>query len=671
MSDFEITLNEAEETEEEDDRPGSEEEGKNSFRFWDKRLVELYGAATLVTNALDQGFDHIQGVREQAYRNYVLAQRDTASWGEVDYSVEIPNMNSDNILLPAGEAVVAAMCSQKYVPMLITENGSFQQREVAKKNNQLLAGAFQKYGVHKLRHELIWDALIEGAGVTKTSHDGTDVIHERHFFRDIFVDPVEARYGWRGVRTLYHRYLVDREELYWTMKARGAEEEELEKLWQYKADPKDTELFGPQTISDMVPFIEAYHLGAGKRPGKYFAGIRGATFLLKDYEKKFFPYSFLYQFHPGGGIRTVPFITQFWPQQKFYDELTESTIQSIKKGGQPRLIVYGDSKPTLMTAGKDQEFAYVKLNQNAKKPETLQFQPINPQVEEYRRSIPDLIIRRAGVPEQWATGKIPAWLEAASGKAQQVAVEEGSKRMEPSFECVEEYIIDVGYKMQDAIREVAKTNKSFKIPIVTGRSREVVKVNDVLLPEEDYALIVHPANVRFRSPAAKFATADEWFEKRAIDMNTWREMQELPDEEAQDEYDLSTERIIKQNLDAIRRDKIPMSVMPTDDFDLVIKYGTAAANAVRRNPKEDPDGEIYMLIVDYIDSAVEEKGKVQAAAMAAQMAAAGLGPGQAPPAIGPQSAAAAPPAQPGPPPMPGEASMGLAPGQMSGQAPTS
>jgi hypothetical protein len=635
-----------------------------SFKFWDTSIQNSIGAHAAVHNALDASMDLIQSLRDEAYRNAVLTDCDLAPFGNIEYNIDIPNLDADNVLLPAGEAIVSAMCSQKYVPMLITENGDFQQKKTARLNNQMLAGAFQKYGVHRLRHELAWDALRNrGGGVTKTVYDGADLSHERCFSWEIFVDPREARLGWKGVRTLYHRYLVDREKLYEQMLAKGVEKKKLETIWTYEGDSIDRDFYGVQTISDQVPFVEAYHLGYGNQEGCYFGGIRGETFFIEGYEKPYFPYSFMYQFHPGSGVWAKPFVTQQWPQQKFYDELTQSTINAIKKGGQPRLAVYGNSKPSVMYAGENQEFAYVRMEANARKPETLTFNPINPQVEEYRRSIPSRIAQNAGVPEQWVSGRVPAWLQEASGRAQQVAVEEGSKRMEPTFECMEEYFLDVGKKLMGAIRDAADVDPSFEIPIVTSKFRKKLKVNEVLMPDGEFDLIVHPANVRFRSPAAKFSSADVWLEKQAISVDEWREFQDMPDLESDNEYKSASRRIIEKNLDHIREHSVQMEAFPTDNHDLIVQMATEAANASRINDEGD---EVYQLLADYASSAMEEKMKLQVSlqTMGAGMAGAMAASQEPPPGTAPQ--------EDGAPmgPSGAEASSGLGPGQMGGAVPT-
>lgn len=639
---------------------GGSTDSKSSFRFWDDRVTNDIGAHAAVHNALDNSQGLIQSMRDEAYRNAVLTDCDLAPFGDIEYNIDIPNMDSDNVLLPAGEAIVSAMCSQKYVPLYVTENGTRVQQEVAKKNNQMMAGAFQKYGVHSRRHELAWDALRNmGGGVTKTIYDGTDVTHERCFSWEIFVDPREARAGWQGVRTLYHRYLVDREQLYERLKAQGVEPEKLEAIWDYEGDAIDVDYYGAQTISDQIPYVEAYHLGYGDSVGCYFGGIRTATFVLGDYTKKFFPYSFMYQFHPKMGVWQKPFVTQQWPQQKFYDELTQSSIDAMKKGGQPRLAIYGDSKISIQYAGKDQEFAYVKLAANARKPETITYNPINPQVEEYRRSIPQRIAQNAGVPEQWVSGKVPAWLQESSGRAQQVAVEEGSKRMEPTFECMEEYMLDVGKKMDGAIRDAVEADPKFQIPLVTSKTRIVHTVKDVLLPEKDISLIVHAANVRFRSPAAKFANADAWLEKGAIDIDEWRELQDMADLEAMNALKTSARRIIQKNCDIIRSKKIEMEAFPTDSHDLLIQIATEAANDARCNDEGD---DVVQLLAAYAASGLEEKVKLQAqiSAMTGGVAVdqATSAQGQADPNQMPLGAGAA------------EEQSGLGPGQMGGTVPT-
>lgn len=616
---------------------------RKNMRFWDPGDRD---PSDIVHQTLDAMSDQIAQRRAEAIRNAHLTDCDTTGLGiSPAGNVDTPAINGVNALASAGETSVAEISGHKITPFAITEAGTSQEQAKASEFNKLIAALFRKHVYPKL-YRWTWDAHRWSFGAAKVTQDGRELCVDRIFPFEVHVDPFEAQLGWEYMRTGFHRYLVDREILYWRMKELGVKKDKLELIWTMPNGDKDMEIYQLSTSSDLVPFCEGWHKAShpDAGDGKYFFGIRGATFGLEAWDKDRFPIQPLYHREPGIGIHPIPFATRHWPAQKFSDELSESIRRSVKKLQGAKIVVFGDSDVQVLTGGQNQEATIIKVSGN-RAPQVFNPDPFHPAMDEIRRRIPSEILQMEGIPEQWATGQVPQWMHAASGRAQQIAVEEGSKKMEPSINNVETFLLGVGELMFDALRDLAEVNSGYMVQYKDGEVLRAKKFADVDLGKGAYELITQPANSRFRSVGAQMDALDKLLERKVIDEDEFASLVDNPDIAAIYKRRRAGRSNVLKNIETILAEGKPMSAFPGDPFELILSLGADALNEARL--KGDPE-ERQAMLLDYIESA-REMMKERDAPLAPQTV-------QDPNAGGPP-----PGAPPGPPP-----GMGPMPGMPPG-----
>lgn len=615
---------------------------RKNMRFWDPGDRE---PSDIVHQMLDAMSTQIAQIRAEAVRNAHLTDCDTTGLGVASSgNVDVPSVNGVNALASAAETSVAEISGHKIVPFAITEAGTSQEQAKTGEFNKFIASLYRKHIFPKL-YRWTWDAHRWSFGAAKVTQDGRGLCVDRVFPFEWHADPFETRLGWEYMRTGFHRYLVDREILYWRMRELGVKKDKLELIWTTPNADKDMEVYQLDTTSDLVPFCEGWHKQShpDAGDGKYFFGIRGATFGCEPWDKDQFPVCPLYHREPGIGIHPKVFATRHWPAQKFSDELSESIRRSIKKLQGAKIVVFGDSDVQVLTGGQNQEATIIKVSGN-RAPQVFNPDPFHPAMDEIRRRIPGEILQMEGIPEQWATGQVPQWMHAASGRAQQVAVEEGSKKMEPSLNNVESFLLNVGELMFDALRDLAEANNGYTVQYKDGEVIRLKRFVDIDLGKGAYELITQPANARFRSVGAQMDALDKLLERKVIDEDEFASLIDNPDIASIYKRRRAGRSNVLKNIETILAEGKPMSAFPGDPFELIIALGSDALNEARL--KGDPEDRQAMLL-DYIESAREMKQQRDA-----PLAPQSVGT----PAVGspPQGIQPGPPVSPqGMPPMPG------------------
>lgn len=605
---------------------------RKNMRFWDPGDRD---PSDIVHMTLDAMSTQIQIRRQEAIRNAHLTDCDTTGLGITQSgNVDIPAVNSVNALASAGETSVAEISGHKITPFAITEAGTSEEQAKAAEFNKMTAALFRKHVFPKL-YRWVWDAHRWSYGVAKVTQDGRNLCVDRVFPFEVHVDPFEVRLGWEYMRTGFHRYLVDREVLYWTMKDLGVEKDKLERIWTIPNGDKDMEVYQLDTSSDLVPLCEGWHKKSHEiaKDGKYFCGVRGATFIFEDWAKDRIPLQPLFHREPGIGIEPKSFTTRHWPAQKYLDEISESQRRSIKKLQGAKIVVFGDSDVQVLTGGQNQEATIIKVSGN-RAPQVFNPEPFHPAMDEIRRRIPSEILQMEGIPEQWATGQVPSWMHRASGRAQQVAVEEGSKKMEPALNNVESFLLGVGELMFDALRDLSEQNGGYLVQYADGEQLRSRKFSEIDLGKGSYELKVQPANARFRSVSAQMDALDKLLERKVIDEDEFASLIDNPDIASIYKRRRAGRSNVLKNIETILADGKPMSAFPGDPFELILSLGSDALNEARL--KGDPE-ERQAMLLDYIESAREMMARRDAP----------LAPQDVP---GPPAGGPPPGAPPGPPP---------------------
>ena len=84
--------------------------------------------------------------------------------------------------------------------MPLTEGGNWQLQQQAKQMAKFFDGQFYQSSIYKKSRQIFRDSCIFGTGVTKFSNDWREkddpsILAERAIIDNIFVDPIDGKYG--------------------------------------------------------------------------------------------------------------------------------------------------------------------------------------------------------------------------------------------------------------------------------------------------------------------------------------------------------------------------------------------------------------------------------------------------------------------------------------------
>lgn len=610
------------------------------IRWWLARTPGQYrDPHDLAFAWIDLQHSSISRRREEAKRNARLMGADVTPFGGIAAPTDDESPRQ-NILLNAADTISSKWANQKVIPMAVTEGGTHDEQSRAEEFNRGIEALFEQLGV--FANDNLWcdDALTWEAGVAKvTSRFGEPVV-DRVFAWELVVDPQEARYGWKGVRSMFHLHVMDKLVL---LEEYGDAIDEVtrEKILNASVNRQDSSLFSVDRKTDLIIVAEGWHLpsGPGAGDGKYFVGGRGWTAVFDDYKRNRFPLAFLYQKKPRIGVWQQPMVTRQAPAQFAHDKLTRKIGDSHDLVAVARIIA---RKGAVVKSHLDDEVGTV-LEVDGDPSQVREWTPVavGSDTYSYHESQASNVLRFEGVSEMASRGQVPSGLQNASGKALQVYTDEGDGRLVPSFRNREEFLVTIGDLILDALRE---DGSDYVVQIVDGKRMRLVRFADLDIGKDKYRLRVQATSFLAHTPSAKYQQLSEMRERGDITAIEFRKMSGIPDILAQNELDTSSLDICDKNIAAILRDGKALTVLPVDNHELVFERGLKAYHLARLR---DEDPAKLGLLLDYLLQAQDFIKKKNAAAA----------PPPAPPIPMGAPPPGAPPPMPGPPappaPMPG------------------
>lgn len=530
-------------------------------------------AHTALYRVIDGTRDNWSTRRNLALRNAELANIDLSPFGIASTASQLDHeIVSFNVALNVCETVAGKATVHKVVPFAAPDGAKASLQRKAAKFNSAISGLFQDLSVFDQDHQWTMDTLTWDAAVAKVCVWDKQVSVERVFSFDIHVDPYEARYGWRGVRSLYHRHAIDRERLVHLFKHLGPEVEDAIRSDAGCDDDLREYNFGVDT--DMVIVTEAWHLPSGKkaRDGRYVLALRNVTLIDEEYTKSRFPFAFYYETRPRAGVWQIPLMSRLASAQYEYD-VQRAAIQEAIRLAIPKLAL---QKGDEIAEGKiDDDFGQV-VHYNNVPPQYLVPQPIHPDVIAYTERIPQDMLRFSGVNEMAANGQVPRGLSQASGKALQVFSDEGSERLAPLSDNRQRFYVEIGEMIVDACRDLVNDGVDVIATLYNGRSISRMKFKDVDLGEGKYKIQVQPTSFLAKTPSAKYQQLSEMRANEDITPIEFRKLLGVPDLQAANEYEtaslVNAEKIIEGIIDG----GVLPAIMPTNSLDILIDRTTKA-----------------------------------------------------------------------------------------------
>lgn len=187
-----------------------------------------------------------------------------------------------NVVQAGIDTIVAKMSKNRPKPLFLTSGGDYKMQRKARKLDKFVDGVFYENDAYMLGGDGFRDACIRGDGLIHVFNHEDRVKFERVNPREIYVDPVEAYYGFP--RQMHRAKNIDRDVVM--------------QLWpKHKAlieqcDPAFTDISGQgENVSDQITVVESWHLRSGKdaKDGLHSINIDAGNIEDERWDEDVFP----------------------------------------------------------------------------------------------------------------------------------------------------------------------------------------------------------------------------------------------------------------------------------------------------------------------------------------------------------------------------------------------
>ena len=570
-----------------------------------------------------------------------------------------PQTMTTNIVKRQIDTYVERQEKNQPVPMALSVDGTYEERERAKDLSKLFSGLLDSVEYHASLTMRRRDRALWGTGICHNFRIGRKLFHDRAFPWEFRVDPREAQYG--KPRTLIRRRWIDRLVL-----AEWFPDHEAEIMADNYEPTDDANIFkfDADDTNDLVFVIEIWHLPNGEptnkdpKDGAHAICISNATLSNRVYKRDYFPFSITRFSEPVAG---------FWGEGLAANlRGLQFEVNAIGLRLQEQAWLTGTYVWT--RSGDGLEFPEIDNGtlthvQSDTQPMFFQPQPWNSAFWEYymflRGRAPAEETRQS---EMGTRGELPSGLD--SGRAirswnqldDQAYLSHGKKD--------ERDAVNTCWQLFDLCEEIydeeksAKPKKGEKLDAFSVETEmqehghTVIKSLDyaeVRMDRKKFKLRVYPTSLLSGTPAEQYQTAKEIANDGLLSRDAVMDLLRLPDVEAALRLETAPRRAVEKILSKLLRSKDPEGdyVYPEPAFNLQLCRALGLLYYLDGFTNDVPEENLFWVLQFSLDAEEQlERPDQEAAAAGGQPSPDGADVPPDPNAIGQDPSLFAPPQQP-------------------------
>lgn len=507
-----------------------------------------------------------------------------------------------NVSLAALDTGASFIAANRTIPSYTTTNASFATMRKARQKARVVHALMWSLGAFDLGVDAYYDGGSVGTGIT---HGYIDPATGRPKLvrvkpNSCFVDSAEDR----EPRSFYWVHFHPRE---WLMAYWPKLREELEQATGVRDDEQDEYFIRKDSEADMVRVVEAWHLGAGKTPGRHVVTTSTCTLVDETYEKDFFPFAFYNYHNRRAGFWGQGLIERTLPAQLRIAEL-EQTIKKCQDLGSNAVYMVEENcsiEPDNITNLPGQVMKYRGI-----KPELVVWQGTPGDLRSEVTAIWNETLEQEGLSPGVVGGELPQ-KGLGSARAVRAADDVASRRLVIPTRALESYYLQVGRLIEYLCDEATKLNPDFEVKgSVAGRSvfKRTSRWADLEIPDGDVTLTVMSMSAIPTTPQAKLAAVEELSNQGYMSKEDALSLMEMPDVAAWQALANANHDLVEQQIEDMY-DGIPTAPIDNQDLNLALKMVNDAFLVAFRL-KAEPD--ILQHFLTYIAQA-EQKVEAMAA----------------------------------------------------------
>jgi len=398
---------------------------------------------------------------------------------------------------------------QKPKVQFVTSDSDWQTKRKSKKLDRFVEGQFmQAIGsyadVWQLMLRVFLDACVfPTGGAVKVFADEEDgrVSYERVFTWELFVDPLEARYG--QPRNKFHVYPYDRDEL---IEKFPEQKDALERAPEY-VEEGEAEWTGTKRISNQIRVCEAWRLPFSKnKPGRHVIAVNDAVLVDEDWTRNEFPFIEIHWSKHLVGSDGTSLVEEVASIADVVND-TVQRMQDSHKRTSMGVLCYEEGSLREEDLRTNEDGINLR-SAPGKAPPTYQqpipFGPANVQFLQMNQAeLHDI----SGVSEMLTSGDKPAGLTAAV--AIRATEDVQSKRFSVIYRAYEESFVSLARHTVACTRELYAQNKDFESRWTGKGFLKTLKWRDVDLEDDRYVIQIYPVGEVKNTPADRLQLIQE------------------------------------------------------------------------------------------------------------------------------------------------------------------
>lgn len=558
------------------DKPRVTAEGSMQRQWW---LLEKEGeVATSIRDVIERLRDNQrprlrqQVISARLYGNLYMEGMGGAAYARLlQQQSAVRDRVTYNAVQSIVDTLVARVGETKPRPYFLTSGGDYRQQRKAKRLNQFVEGVFYETKTYDLGLKAFRDGAIWGDGFIFVYGRGGKVCHERVLGSELWVDEIEAQYGFP--RNLYRQKVVDKEQLV------GLFPEHSEAIFS-TSRAAETQGQAARDISDMVTVVEAWHLGAENEDGDIEGGKRvcslpasGTVLESEDWPYDFFPFARFSWCERPLGYWSQGLCEQLQGDQMELNKELWLIQRSMHLAGSFKVFLQNGSK--IVKESINNEVGAI-VTYTGQPPQYTTPQPIH---EVYFQNVDRIIQRmerKSGVSELSVANKKPMGLN--SGVAIREFEDLESDRHRSIQRQNDNLYLQIAMLDIAVARELSKQGKMSRVR-VPGKMAfaELDWKKDIgSLKDTEFVMQCFPVSRLPRDPSGRLQTIQEYIQAGFISPRQGRRALDFPDIDTIESLANAQEELLSKVLDDIVDTGEYAPPEPTDDLglakEMVLEY---------------------------------------------------------------------------------------------------
>lgn len=438
--------------------------------------------------------------------------------------VDTDQAASENMFREIVATVSARTVRSRPAVRVTTEQGNWNMGRRAATLDRWLRGQFEEHSWHQdVAPRALQSALLYGTGCALVGHDGEQIVVEHVPVWELKVDRAEGTTG--APRNMYRvRYASAPAlaEMYpqWSreiLAAAGAVDDRDDPTEQYSTY---------SGRGDLVRLTEAWHLGSGRRPGRYVL-IAGDSAVLQDAEwmGKRFPFCTMRYCTRTTGFWGTGVGDEIGTAQLELNRLSDARFEALRLMGMPYVLVENGSGVDSVELNNmlGRVVHYTGTPPRVVNPET-----VSQTVLEHSQQLRSTMQAATGLNDMSMTGMKPAGLE--SGRALRAYHDMQSERLIQISLQYEQFTVQCAELMCQAAEELRSAGKNPSTVYIDSLGMQKLKWADIGMNTDDYRLQAVPVSALSSTVAGRIEDIDNLIRIGAItDPDTVQELVNVPD----------------------------------------------------------------------------------------------------------------------------------------------